>query len=48
MQSPYIIILDVDSHYARALNAGTKVVMQPEDEGYGGRVYSCFDPEEHL
>lgn len=47
-QSPYIIVSDVDSHHARSLEAGAKVVLQPEDQDYGGRAYSCLDPEGNL
>ena len=47
-QSPYIIVEDVDKHYARAILAGAKVVMPIKDEDYGGRDYSCRDPEGFL
>jgi uncharacterized glyoxalase superfamily protein PhnB len=47
-QSPYIIITDVDAHHARALAAGAEIVRAPVDEDYGGRAYSCRDPEGHL
>lgn len=47
-QSPYIIIDDVDAHYSRAASAGAEIVMEPEDQDYGGRLYSCRDPEGHL
>lgn len=47
-QSPYIVIDDVDAHHARAAKAGATIVMQPEDQEYGGRLYSCRDPEGHL
>ena len=47
-QSPYIIVDDVDAHHARALEAGAEIVMAPEDQDYGGRLYSCRDPEGHL
>lgn len=47
-QSPYIIIDDVDAHYSRAARAGAEIVMKPEDQDYGGRLYSCRDPEGHL
>ena len=47
-QSPYIIIADVDEHHARAKRAGAKIVMEPEDQDYGGRLYACQDPEGHL
>jgi uncharacterized glyoxalase superfamily protein PhnB len=47
-QSPYIIVADVDAHHARAVAAGAEVTMPPRDEDYGGRFYSCRDPEGHL
>jgi len=47
-QSPYIIIEDVDLHCSRATKAGAEIVMEPEDQPYGGRAYSCRDPEGHL
>jgi uncharacterized glyoxalase superfamily protein PhnB len=47
-QSPYVIVTDVDSHHARAVAAGADVVLAPEDQEYGGRLYSCRDPEGHL
>jgi len=47
-QSPYIIVADADAHHARAVAAGAKVVYPLKDEDYGGRGYSCRDPEGHL
>jgi uncharacterized glyoxalase superfamily protein PhnB len=47
-QSAYIIVDDADAHYARALAAGAEIVMDIKDEEYGGRGYSCRDPEGHL
>ena len=47
-QSAYIIVDDADAHYARARTAGAEIVMDIKDEGYGGRGYSCRDPEGHL
>lgn len=47
-QSSYIIVEDIDKHYARAMAAGAEVVMELKDEDYGGRVYSCRDPEGFL
>ena len=46
--SPYIIIDDVDAHHAKAAAAGAEIVSPPEDQDYGGRLYSCRDPEGHL
>ena len=47
-QSPYIIVPDADAHYERAKAAGAAIVYDIRDEDYGGRGYSCRDPEGHL
>ena len=46
--SPYIVVDDVDAHHARAVAAGARVTMPPEDQPYGGRLYVCADPEGHV
>ena len=48
-QSPYIIVQnDLDEHHKQAVAAGAQIVMPPEDQDYGGRLYSCRDPEGNL
>ena len=47
-QSVYLIVADADAHYARAVAAGAQIVYDIKDEDYGGRGYSCLDPEGHL
>jgi uncharacterized glyoxalase superfamily protein PhnB len=47
-QSAYVIVEDADAHYARAKAAGAEIVMELEDQDYGGRLYSCLDPEGYL
>jgi uncharacterized glyoxalase superfamily protein PhnB len=47
-QSVYIIVTDVDAHYARAVAAGAQIVIDLKDEEFGGRGYSCRDPEGHV
>ncbi|MEO1446178.1 MAG: VOC family protein [Cyanobacteria bacterium J06635_11] len=47
-QSPYIVVEDVDKHYECAIAAGAKIVIEIKDEDYGGRDYSCRDPEGFL
>jgi uncharacterized glyoxalase superfamily protein PhnB len=47
-QSAYVIVEDADTHHARAKAAGAEIVMEVEDQDYGGRLYSCLDPEGHL
>lgn len=44
----YAIVTDPDAHHARALAAGLEIVMPLRDEFYGGREYSCRDPEGHI
>ena len=39
-QSAYVIVDDCDRHHARAVAAGTEVVMPPEDQDHGGRLYT--------
>jgi uncharacterized glyoxalase superfamily protein PhnB len=47
-QSAYVIVADPDAHHAVAVKAGARVVREPESPEYGGRMYSCHDPEGHL
>lgn len=47
-QSPYIIVDEVDQHYANAIAAGAEIVLDIQDQDYGGRDYSCRDPEGYL
>jgi len=47
-QSPCVVVADVDAHYARAKAAGAEIVQDIADQPYGGRGYSCRDPEGHL
>ena len=47
-QSPYVVVADADAVYRRAVAAGAEIVIAIKDEGYGGRGFSCRDPEGHL
>ena len=47
-QSTYLVVDDADAHYAGAVAAGAKIVFDIKDQDYGGRGYSCRDPEGHL
>lgn len=46
--SAYVVVADADAHYERATAAGAEIVRDLQDEDYGGRGYSCRDPEGHL
>lgn len=47
-QSPYVIVEDADAVYRTAKAAGADIVIDIQDESYGGRGFSCRDPEGHL
>lgn len=47
-QSPYVVVADADAVYAKAKAAGAEIVYDIRDEDYGGRGFSCRDPEGHL
>jgi uncharacterized glyoxalase superfamily protein PhnB len=44
----YLTVADVAGHHARAEGAGAKVELEPQDDGLGGRFYTCRDLEGHL
>src|SRR5262245_29540130 len=48
MQTCYLTIPDVTDHHQRAQGAGAKVELEPQDDGLGGRFYTCRDLEGHL
>lgn len=47
-QSLYLVVDDADALYARAVAGGADVVIGIRDEDYGGRGFTCRDPEGHL
>lgn len=47
-QSPYIVVAEVNALCERARAAGAEILMEPKDEDYGGRGFSCRDPEGQL
>jgi uncharacterized glyoxalase superfamily protein PhnB len=47
-QSPYLVVADADAVYQSAIAAGAEIVIEIKDEDYGGRGFSCRDPEGHL
>ncbi|RJF93768.1 VOC family protein [Sphingomonas cavernae] len=44
-QSIYVVIDDVDGHATTARAAGARIILDPADQDYDGRVYSAFDTE---
>jgi uncharacterized glyoxalase superfamily protein PhnB len=47
-QTPFLIVSDADAVYSSAKAAGARIVLDIKDEDYGGRGFSCRDPEGHL
>jgi uncharacterized glyoxalase superfamily protein PhnB len=44
----YLFVEDAGAHRTRAKAAGAEIVLDIEEEGGGGRGYSCRDPEGHI
>lgn len=47
-QSPYLVVSDCDAVYTAAKAAGAQMVIDIADMDYGGRAFTCRDPEGHL
>ena len=47
-QSPYVVVADADAHYAQAKAGGAEILIDIKDEDYGGRGYTCRDPEGYI
>jgi len=47
-QSPYVVTADCDALYAQAKAAGAKILTDLEEKDYGGKAFSCSDPEGHI
>ena len=43
--SVYVVVEDADAHFARAKAAGATITREPVTQDYGGRDYTCKDPE---
>ena len=42
-----VYVDDVDLHFSRAKAEGARIVSEPEDGFWGGRIYRLLDPEGH-
>ena len=47
-QGIYLVLEDVDGAYARVQRVGGEILIPLRDEDYGGRGFTCRDPEGHL
>jgi uncharacterized glyoxalase superfamily protein PhnB len=47
-QSCYVVVDDIDAHYARTVEAGAEILLEVQGDGFGRRGYSCRDPQGHI
>ena len=47
-QCSYVLVEDADVVYERVKASGVDIVMPIKDEEYGGRAFTCRDPEGHI
>lgn len=47
-QSSYLVVNDADMVYARVQEARGEILLDIKDEDYGGRGFTCRDPEGHI
>jgi len=47
-QAPYLVVDDADAVYERVKANGGEIAVEIEEKPYGGRGFTCRDPEEHL
>ncbi|MQA37500.1 VOC family protein [Rugamonas aquatica] len=47
-QSSYLVVNDADKVYARVKEARAEILLDIKDEDYGGRGFTCRDPEGHI
>ena len=47
-QSAYLVVNNADLVYGRVLEGGGKILLDIKDEDYGGRGFTCSDPEGHI
>jgi uncharacterized glyoxalase superfamily protein PhnB len=48
MRSISLMVSDCDAAYAQAKAAGAEMVLDLEEKGYGGKAFTCRDPEGYL
>lgn len=47
-QTIYVVVPDADAVLAKAKAGGAAIVIDIKDEDYGGRDFTCRDPEGHI
>jgi uncharacterized glyoxalase superfamily protein PhnB len=47
-QGCYLMVSDADAYYARAKTSGAEIILEIQDDDFGGRSFACRDPEGHI
>ena len=47
-ESAYLVVSDCEPIYATAKAAGAEMIFDLEEKDYGGKGFSCRDPEGHI
>lgn len=47
-QANLLVVSDIEAHYERVKAAGANIVMELEEQFYGGSLFAVRDPEGHL
>ena len=47
-QSPYLVVSDAEAIYATAKAEGAEMIMDLRTMEYGGKAFTCRDPERHV
>jgi uncharacterized glyoxalase superfamily protein PhnB len=47
-QSPCLIVSECEPLYAKAKAAGAKMLLDLQEQSYGGKSFTCSDPEGHI
>ncbi len=47
-QANLVVVSDIETHYERVKAAGANVIMELEEQFYGGSLFAVRDPEGHL
>jgi uncharacterized glyoxalase superfamily protein PhnB len=47
-QCSYLVVSDIDALYQHVTQAGTEILSELVEQEYGGKYFSCRDPEGHI
>lgn len=47
-QANLVVVSDIEAHYERVKAAGANIVMELQEQFYGGSLFAIRDPEGHL